>query len=331
MSIRTVTIAFATVALGAAVLAGCGDGQPAPTVPSAPPSSASPPGASAAPDIEAVIAESVAFRRQFGLRADEAWVRQVASDPNALWSYQVPLTAAEEADLDARAAATEQLAPILEDYGAQHRDEYAGLYIDQERGGVLVVLFTANLQAHGEAISRLVRPGIAIELREAPQSEADLDALMERVSGDEALPGIGVFVVTASADQAAGVVDIGVSTERGDVQGLITGRYGPAVRVTVLDPTGAFLKPRGTIVGRLVDAGGRGIQGAVGSEPQFADIPMDSIGPPETNPDGTFRLENQLPGRWRLTGFAEGYAESSVEVDVPPGGLATVEIVLRPS
>lgn len=330
MSIRTVTIVFAAVTLVAAALAGCGEGQPAPTVPSAPPGSAAPPDASAGPDIEDVVAESIAFRRQFGLRADEAWVRQVASDPNALWSYQVPLTPAEEADLDARAAATEQLAPILEDYGSQHRDEYAGLYIDQERGGVLVVLFTANLEAHAEAIARLVRPGIAIELREAPQSEADRDALMERVSGDEELPDLGVFVITASSDQTTGAVDIGVSTERGDVQGLITGRYGPAVRVTVLDPTGAFLKPRGTIVGRVIDGAGRGIEAGLGTEPLFGDIPMDSIGM-QTNPDGTFRLENQFAGRWRISAFGDGFADGSVEVDVPPGGIVTVEIVLQPA
>jgi hypothetical protein len=57
---------------------------------------------------------------------------------------------------------------------------------------------------------------------------------------------------------------------------------------------------------------------------------MDAIGR-ATNPDGTFRLERQLAGRWRISAFAEGFADGSVEVDLPPGGIVTVEIVLPPS
>ena len=35
-----------------------------------------------------------------------------------------------------------------------------------------------------------------------------------------------------------------------------------------------------------------------------------------------------LPGRWRLTAEGEGLGPTSVDVDVPPGGTETVEIVL---
>jgi hypothetical protein len=332
-TLRTILVAAAITTLAVAGCASANLATPTPTTTASVPPGSPPPDASAGPDaaFEALVEESIAFRREFGLRSDEAWVRQVAADPSARWSYQVPLTAAEEANLDARAAAVEDLGPILQDYGARHPDEFAGVYVDQERGGVLVVLFTGHLQEHGEAIAQLIRPGAAIELRQAPVSETDLNALMERVSGDEELRDLGVFVLEASADETRGIVEIGVSTERADVQGLVTGRYGPSVLVNVLDPTGAFLKPRGTIIGRVVDAAGNGVQGAVGGEPLFGDIPMDAVGPPETNPDGTFRLENQLPGRWRLAAFAEGFAETSVEVDVPPGGIVTVEIVLQPS
>jgi hypothetical protein len=320
-------------AIAGPAVAGCSNANPeTPTpTPIAQPGSPSPE-ASAGPDadFEALVEESTAFRREFGLRADEAWVRQVAADPSARWSYQVPLTAAEEANLNARAAAVEELGPVLQAYGARHPEEFAGLYVDQERGGVLVVLFTGHLQEHGQAIAQLVRPGAAIELREAPASEVDLNALMERVSGDEELPALGVFVLEASTDETRGVVEIGVSTERGDVQGLVTGRYGPAVLVKVLDPTGAFLKPRGTIVGRVVNGGGGPIEAGLGTDPLFGEFGMDAIGQ-ATNPDGTFRLENQLAGRWRISAFAEGFADGSVEVDLPPGGIVTVEIVLQPS
>ena len=65
------------------------------------------------------------------------------------------------------------------------------------------------------------------------------------------------------------------------------------------------------------------------SEPLFAaDLPRDSVGPPETEADGTFQLNGMLPGLWRLTAEGEGLGPTSVEVDVPPGGTETVEIVL---
>ena len=127
----------------------------------------------------------------------------------------------------------------------------------------------------------------------------------------------------------AGKLVVEVSTQRGDAQSLLAARYGPNVEVKVTDPTGGYLKPRGTVRGRVVDAEGDGVQATVASEPLFAEgMPLDSVGPPETEADGTFELKDKLPGRWRLTAEGEGLGPTSVEVDVPPGGTATVEIVL---
>jgi hypothetical protein len=327
---------IAAAAIATVVVGACDTANPVGSAPglgsTAQPGSAAP-DSSATPnaEFEALVARSAAFRRDFGLRAEDAWVRQVAADPTARWNYQVPLTAAEEAQLDARAAALAELGPVLEGYGARQASEFAGMYVDQERGGLLVVLFTANLEEHGRAIAQLVRPGAPVELRLAPASQADLHGLMEQIANDQALAGLGVFVLETSADEVRGVVEVGVSTEREDAQGVIASRHGPAVHVIVLDPTGAFLKPRGTIIGRVVDESGAGIRAFVGSEPLFGEFGMDSVGPPETNPDGTFRLANQLPGRWRLTAFAEGFMDGSAELEVPPGGVVTVEIELQPS
>jgi len=64
--------------------------------------------------------------------------------------------------------------------------------------------------------------------------------------------------------------------------------------------------------------------------PIFAEgLPMDSIGPPETEKDGSFVLDDLFPGKWRLTALG-GFEDVSVEVDVPPGGVATVELVVDP-
>lgn len=290
----------------------------------APDSSAEPSG-----DVESLVVMSATFRREFGLRADDAWVREVAADPAARWNYGVPLTAAEEAELDGRSAHVNELAPVLEAYGALHPDEFAGMYVDQERGGLLVVLFSANVDEHAAAIAQLVRPGAPIELQLAPHTQADLHELMEQITADDGLPGLGVFVLETSADETSGVVQVGVSTERDDPAAVIAARHGPAIHVTVLDPTGAFLEPRGVIVGRVVDSNGRGVAAGLGDKPLFGNFGLDAVGK-GTNPDGTFRLDRQLTGPWRITAFADGYADASAEVHVPPGGVVTVELVLQP-
>ena len=202
--------------------------------------------------------------------------------------------------------------------------------IDQDAGGILVILFTDHLEEHGAAIAQLVRPGSRVEVGGPACSERDLEALMNRINSDsELLQNAGVFVLVISTDELGGKLVVEVSTQRGDAQPLLAARYGPNVEVKVTDPTGGYLKPMGTVKGRVVDADGDGVHATVASEPLFAaDLPRDSIGPPETEADGTFQLNGMLPGRWRLTAEGEGLGPASVEVDVPPGGTETVEIVV---
>ena len=318
------------VAIGLALLVGACAPAAAPSEAPASPTTSSQPTPSPDPSFEALVAEGIRLRTFLGLRADEEWVRAVSADPGAKTEFGIPLTIAEEAELGARASSRQEIQPLLEQYAAEHPDEYAGLMIDQDAGGILVILFTDHLEEHGAAIARLVRPGSKVEVRRAGLSELDLEALMNRINSDsELLQNAGVFVLVISTDELAGKLVVEVSTQRGDAQPLLAARYGPNVEVKVTDPTGGYLKPMGTIKGRVVDADGDGVRGTVASEPLFAaDLPRDSIGPPETEADGTFQLNGMLPGRWRLTAEGEGLGPTSVEVDVPPGGTETVEIVL---
>ena len=282
------------------------------------------------PSFEALVAEGIRVREQFGLRADEEWVREVTADPDHQIGLEIPLTLAEQAELDARAAGEERLGAVLSDYGEEHPEEFAGMRINNEQGS-FVMLFTGHLEEHAAAIAKLIRPGEPVEIRLAPVAAEDLEALMTRIDADgDALRAVGVFTLVLSADEEAGRVVVEVSTERGDAQPLLAARYGPAVEVRVLDPTGAYLKPRGRISGRVVDRNGDGVRANVGSEPLFGtDLPMDSIGPPETEPDGTFVLKNMLPGPWRITALG-GFDDVAVDTDVSPGGVATVELVVEP-
>ena len=57
------------------------------------------------------MAEGIRQRTFLGLRADEEWVRAVSADPGARTTYGIPLTLAEEADLNARERARRNSAP----------------------------------------------------------------------------------------------------------------------------------------------------------------------------------------------------------------------------
>lgn len=282
------------------------------------------------PTLDPEIARAMDFREQYGLRADRVWAEEVARDPTATLEYGVPLLPSEAAELGRRAAEAEELVPILQAYGAANSDEFGGLYIDQRNGGIPVVLFTANLAEHEAAIRAKLPPGARFTVREARFSERELRALQERIVADDAeLRVEGIAAIGVGADPITGTITIEVSTERTDAADVLVARYGEAVRVTVLDPTGAYLKPPGTIEGRVVDPNGRPIAGAaINRRPLFADILLDTIGI-GSEADGRFRLERTLPGHWRIGAEQEGFEPASVEVDVPPGGVATIEIVLR--
>ena len=308
-----------------ATFAGCAT-TPAPLA-SAQPSS--PPG-SLDPAFEAIVAAAVQFRQSVGLRADDAWVRAVAADPGAVWQYGVPLTIAEQAELDRRSADVGTLGPILQAYGDDHAAEFAGLFIDQAAGGVLVMLFTDHIAEHDAAIRQLVRPDARVEVRHAPIAETDLMALMDRITADDArLKALGVAVLTTSLDPRANRVGVGVSTQRQDAGGLLASIYGPVLDVTVIDPTGAFLKPKGTVVVTVTDAQGQPVAACVYAEALFAELDRDAVGC-EPEPGGIVRLEEQ-PGPWRLTTQAEGYEPASVDVTIPAGGTIRTDIVVRPA
>lgn len=276
---------------------------------------------------EAEIADAMAFRELVGLRADEAWVREVAANPAATLTYGVPLMPFEDAELARRAANAHDVAPIVEAYGAEHADEYGGVYIDNAAGGVVVVTFTANVEAHEAALRKLLAPNALIDVREAVFTSGELNELQERIATDDSLRSEGIFVLTTAADEAAGIVTVELSTERLDAEAVLRALYGPAVRTTIVDPTGAFLKPRGVIAGRVIDDIGAPVEAALQLKPLFADIALDSMGI-GTQRDGTFVLDDQLVGRWRITAEAEGHDPGSAETDVMPGRVSRIEIVL---
>lgn len=84
----------------------------------------------------------------------------------------------------------------LQAYGQQHPDEFGGMYIDPPGGQHVVMLFTADLEEHAEAVET-IQPGTT--LRQVEHSEAELLALLESFDF-EALGAQGIEMISAGLD-----------------------------------------------------------------------------------------------------------------------------------
>ncbi|MDQ1436499.1 MAG: hypothetical protein QOK43_128 [Acidimicrobiaceae bacterium] len=125
---------------------------------------------------EQVKAQAIKFRQDFGLPYDDTALAVAAAspDPMALQRYGVALTPAEYAEQsarDARADAAGPLAAVVE----QHADELAGLWIDQQQGGMFVVMATpATSTLTRAAVAAAVPQGGTLRFEPAQLSTAAL-------------------------------------------------------------------------------------------------------------------------------------------------------------
>jgi len=131
-------------------------------------------------------AESIAFRQQFGLRADTAYVSSVVGDPTLAASadaFGVPLTSTELADLNQRITVQDALQPI-DDYAAKYPADYAGLYIDQTQGGLVYVGWTQNAASHMQDLQSLFAYPSRLRSFSPLRTAAQLDTLNSQVTQD---------------------------------------------------------------------------------------------------------------------------------------------------
>jgi hypothetical protein len=135
--------------------------------------------------LEAGIAEAIEFRERYGLRADEAWVRAVAGDPDAVVpaQYGIQLMPEELADLMSRRWPN-SLIVQLRAYGEEFPDDFATAYIDQKASGA-VIEFKANLERHRAALAALPLDG-PVEVRQATWSLKELQGFLRQVKAEQA-------------------------------------------------------------------------------------------------------------------------------------------------
>jgi hypothetical protein len=114
-------------------------------------------------------------------------------------------------------------------YGQEHADEFGGLYIDPPGGDSVVMLFTANVETHHEAVNQIV-PGTPT--RQVTHTEAALTELIESFDF-QALQAQGIEMVSASVDTIGNQVDLELKTNDPTVELSLELAHGGMLDVTV--------------------------------------------------------------------------------------------------
>jgi hypothetical protein len=336
------------LAIAVAVLlavGGCGS-TPSPTAsdPAGTPAvdgSASAAAAGVGAPIEEDIAHAMSQRKLFGLRSDEAWVRQIAADPRARTQLlDFPMLPEEETEFEARQSSYESVAAAVNAYAADHRAEFGGVWIDQPRHTV-VAAWTANPELHRLGILASLRAAGPLEVRLVRYTEQQLTDLTDRLFMDRGwYATIPAAPLGGGADTMNNRVDFEISSANPQAAVLILAHYGvgPDVLHISSDGTGIRLQPRGKIEGRVTTADGK-----EPGENQLmlnwsSDRPAAGAGDCGdmvgygVAPDGAFELPC-APGGWTITVQAssgDGWVDvGSGHAVVPAGGTVKLMITLE--
>jgi hypothetical protein len=174
--VTAASLAFAVVA-GACAPTSVPSSSPVPTQAAVEPT--------VAHSLEPAVADAMEFREQYGLRADEDWIRSVAKDPTSrtLERYGVPLLPAEVADLQSRRWPN-TLITQLREYGLQFPEDFATAYINQKASGAIIE-FKENLDFHRAALAALPLDG-PILVQQAEFSIKDLREGLAKVEAERA-------------------------------------------------------------------------------------------------------------------------------------------------
>jgi hypothetical protein len=148
------------------------------------PTSQAPRDPSATAELEPKVVEAFEIREQYGLRADVAWVLQVAGDTRALVpeEYGIPLMPEELGDLLSRRWPNTLIVQLRE-YGQQFPDDFAMAYINQKASGA-VVKFKANIDRHRAALATLPLDGPVV-FEQADWSLTELNVFLAQVKAQQ--------------------------------------------------------------------------------------------------------------------------------------------------
>jgi hypothetical protein len=209
---------------------------------------------------EAEIADAMATRKLYGLRADEDWVRAVAADPEAqagVVQFGIPLTPAEQADIGARRW-DEDLLRHAQAYCRSVSEDCAGTYINLNGSGVIVDI-AHNVERHSRTLRNLVVDSQLVEVHEVKWSLAELEGFIVRVEAERAwFETIGVEFMQVDRRVTDNFVHVDYMARTEAASAAIEAHFGnPSwLRAEWAGPP-PWNGPRADLVLRIRDANGR--------------------------------------------------------------------------
>jgi len=251
--------------------------------------------------LPADIAAAIEVRGLYGLRDDEGYVRFVADNPLASKDVLgIPLLPQEVADLKARTANRAQVVSIVEAYGQQHPDSWAGMAVDEAGGGDVVAWFSRELARHKAGILQLTGPLAKLRVEPATWSLAELEEHAKRLRDQRAwFAATGAPLVTADVSVRDNKVVVVVSSADFEAPARIVDRFdGDGWLQVESDGTGPWTGGQGKLEIRVVDAAGNPVR-ARGEEQWLCVATPDARaawegGPGIVGPDGVCRFAEPL-------------------------------------
>jgi hypothetical protein len=179
------------------------------------------------------LADELKFRHDFGLATDPAFVAELIASPGSDSRWGVSLTPAEHDEMDRRAELESKMRGM--ELRAEGMANFAGHWIDQERGGVVTVAFVEGAERNRPALEALLPEGADLRVINVANSLQDLASLEERVAAEhKELWAIGVDIRLWGVDISENKLRIGVANLRdADIMEL-NRRYGEG-RITVME------------------------------------------------------------------------------------------------
>ncbi len=124
----------------------------------------------------------------------------------------------------------------LQAYGAEHADQFGGMYIDPPGGSHVVMLFTDDLEIHAAAVEA-IKPGTT--LRQVEHTEAELVALIESFDF-EALKAEGIEMISGGVDVIGNRVTLEAKSNDPTAELRLELAHGGLLDVTIFPVPGAW-------------------------------------------------------------------------------------------
>jgi len=163
---------------------------------------------------DARIQEFMTVRKTFAFDSSQEHVRDVSCPTNAVehGGLGIPLNDAESAEIDRRNVVGETFATISTQELLAVPDRFAGIWLDQAAGGVVVVAYVGNGDDRLTVIRKLLPLGTAVKLVVGQTTLARLNEISDRLrAAIQMLARDQIFMIDGSSDIIDGVYSISIS------------------------------------------------------------------------------------------------------------------------